>query len=315
MPLVKRVALIGPAEREELQRLAIRIEERGGEAVILDSREDPAIELGPDGERACGIDLGGVCGLYVADLGIRPYAVKTDDGDIDREASRLALAASRRHLVAWNALLTRLSGRAVVVNPPVTHALHGLKAWEAAAYARQGLPVPHTVATGEPGRLLALEPPVPGAGWIRKGLIGGLGYTEPFERPADPAAAETLLAGGPVLVQERIEGGNLRAYVVEREIVGTAEIFSASGDEIDSRRNLKRLRPLRLPPEAEAAVIAAATRWGMSFAAVDLMYDGRRQRWVLLECNSAPFFVTFERLTGIAVSARLAEHLLRGRAS
>jgi len=315
MPLVRRVALIGPTEREELQRLAIRIEERGGEAVILDSREDPAIELTRDGERACGVDLSGVCGLYVADLGIRPYAARMDDGTIDREASRLALAASRRHLATWNALLTRLSSRALVVNPPVTHDLHGLKAWEAAAYARQGLPVPHTVATGEPERLLALTPPTPGGGWIRKGLIGGLGYTETFERPVDMEAAEALLDGGPLLVQERIEGGNLRAYVVDREIVGTAEIFSTSGDEIDSRRNLKRLRPLKLPPDADAAVIAAAARWGMSFAAVDLMYDSRRERWVLLECNSAPFFVGFEKLTGIAVSARLAEHLLKGRTS
>jgi hypothetical protein len=36
---------------------------------------------------------------------------------------------------------------------------------------------------------------------------------------------------------------------------------------------------------------------------------------VLLECNSAPFFVSFERLTGIGVSACLAEHLLTGRAA
>ena len=56
--LMPRIGLIGPADRDELVRLGIRLEERGAEPVVLDSREDPALEYGPGHLRACGQDLG-----------------------------------------------------------------------------------------------------------------------------------------------------------------------------------------------------------------------------------------------------------------
>lgn len=307
---MRRVGLIGPPDRDELIRLAIRIEERDGEAVFLDSRSDPEIEIAPGSVRACGEVLDDLVAAYVADLGIRPYQVTAEDGGPDQEASRSALSASRRHLATWNALLARLATRARIVNPPVTHDLHGLKAWEAAAYARQGLPVPITVATNDPERLVALAAEHPGKQWITKGLIGGLGYTEAFDPPESAAAAQKIVAGGPILVQEKVEGLNLRAYIVNRELVGAAEIISASGEEIDSRRGLKRVKAVELPEEARRHAVAAAARWGMSFAAVDMIFDPAQDRYVLLECNSAPFYVGFERLTGIDVSSRLAAHLL-----
>jgi glutathione synthase/RimK-type ligase-like ATP-grasp enzyme len=310
MRLVRRVGLIGPPDREELIRLAIRIEERGGEAIMLDSREDPAIEIGPSGVRACGMDLSDLSGCYVADLGIRPFVVRRDDGRPDPEASAATLEASRRHLVVWNTLLARLGLEARVVNPPVTHDLHGLKAWEATIYAEKGLPVPITIATSDPETLLDLRRSYPDVRWICKGLIGGLGYTEAFTPPSSRTEAEELLSQGPVLIQERIEGENVRAYVVNAEVVGAAEVISTHGAETDSRRDLKRVRPIELPDRTAEDVVTTARLWGMSFAAVDLMYDPSRRRFMLLECNSAPFFVGFERLTGIEISSRLAEHLL-----
>ena len=86
-----------------------------------------------------------------------------------------------------------------------------------------------------------------------------------------------------------------------------------SGEETDSRRGDIRVRCVELPDEAARAAVATAERWGMIFAAVDFMVDARTGRHIILECNSAPFFVNFERFTGLPITSRLAAYLARER--
>lgn len=306
---MKRVGLIGSPERGEIQRLLIRLEERGAEGVVLDSRKDPAIMLSVNSETACGVELRDFSGFYVADLGIRPPLRYSDDGTIDTAASDAAGTASRRHLAAWNALLERLSARCRVVNPPRTHDLHALKPWEMTVYALDGLPSPWTLATSDARSLLGL-PGEPGREWVRKGMVGGYGYTESFEPPDSPEAAEEAMAGSPCMVQERIQGDNVRAYVLAGRVIGAAEIVPVEGNESDSRRGDFRVRRVELPSEAEGIAVRAAGRWGLQFAAVDFMVHAGTSKYVVLECNSAPFFLNFEQQTGWDVSSRLADHLL-----
>ena len=307
-----RVGLIGPPDREELVRLSIRLEERSAEGVILDSRKDPAIHISPGKEGACGVDLAGITAFYVVDLGLRSPVVRAEDGTLDLDASAKALASSRRHLASWNSLLTHLAMRCPVVNPPQTHDLHSLKPWEVVSYARQGLPVPVTLSTSD-ARALVNAPGAPAEGWIRKGLAGGYGYTEEFTFPDSPGDAREALRLGPVMIQERVVGDNLRAFVLDRVVIGAAEIISRLGEETDTRRGDIRIRRVTLPEEAARVAVAATEHWGMTFAAVDFMIDARTGRYIILECNSAPFFVNFERMTGIPVSSRLADYLVRRR--
>jgi glutathione synthase/RimK-type ligase-like ATP-grasp enzyme len=306
---VKQVALIGPADRKELLRLAIRVEERGGQAIVLDSREDPQIVMTATSEQACGVDLTGVTGVYVADLGIRSPRALTATGEVDIEGSARALAASRRHLATWNALLTRLGDRCPVVNPPRTHDLHFLKPWEMAEYARCGIPIPATISSTDPGYIATLASESATKDWIRKGLVGGYGYTEVFDPAADPKRAQ----GQPLMIQERIEGDNVRVFVLGGSVIGGAEVISRSSGEIDSRRGERRVRKVTVGDETQAAAKAAAELWGMHFAAIDFMRDARSGRHVVLECNSAPFFANFEVLTGLDISGQLADFLV-GRA-
>jgi glutathione synthase/RimK-type ligase-like ATP-grasp enzyme len=303
-----RVGLIGPPGRPEIQRLAMRLEERGAEGVLLDSSVDPRIRVTPDGEEACGLDLKGLRGVYVADLGLRPVFATREDGTVDADASRRNAAASRRHLAAWNALLERLASRTRVVNPPRTHDLHALKPWEAFACDRDGLTVPWTLAASDPAALREL--PHRAGGWIAKGMVGGHGFTESFSAPKTARDAAARLDEAPVLVQERIQGDNLRVYVLGGRTIGSAEIVSIEGDETDSRRGEMRIRRVPLHPEAGRTAVAAARRWGLAFAAVDFMVEARTRRAFLLECNSAPFFLAFEQQTGWDISSRLADYLL-----
>lgn len=307
-----RIGLIGPADRDELVRLGIRLEERGAEPVVLDSRADPALEFGPGHLRVCGEDLSDLRGCYVADLGIRRPYVLDAEGLPDPETSPAALDASRRHLALWNAVLERLSRQGPVVNPPRTHDLHSLKPWEMATYARLGLPAPRTLCTSDPAELLT-PPPSAGGAWVRKGLVGGYSYTEQFTPPADADEAAELLGDGPLQIQERVAGDNLRAFVLDGQVLGAAVVVPAEATETDSRRDTGRVRRVDLPTEAAATAVTAARHWGLTFAAVDFMIDAASGRYLLLECNSAPFFVNFEKQTGLPITAELAGFLVRPR--
>lgn len=310
---MKRIGLIGPPEREELVRLSIRLEERSAEAVILDSGGDPDIRLEPGRESVCGEDVSGFASFYVVDLGLRRTVVRKENGELDVEASRAALAASRRHFAAWNSLLARLALHSTVVNPPLTHDLHSLKPWEAASYEQLDLPVPLTFSTSDARALTALPDNRSGE-WIRKGMAGGYDYTEIFDPPRVLDEARHMLEGGPLMVQERINGDNVRAFVLDGEVIGAAEVITRAGEETDSRRGGIRVRKTELPAHAARDAVAAVKHWGMVFAAVDFMVEARSGRHIILECNSAPFFVNFEKMTGLPVTGRLAD-FLTGRGS
>ena len=307
-----RVGLIGPEDRDEMVRLSIRLEERGAEAVILDGRKDRTIRITPDGESACGVDISDFSAFYVADLALPSPIVQKENGEPDVEESVKALYHSKRYMASWNALLARLEARCTVVNPYRTHDLHALKPWEMSEYSRLGLPIPVTFSTSDADVLMD-SPDTRYGKWINKGMVGGYDYTEAYDPPESIEAAREKLLGGPLMVQERIMGDNLRAFVLDGEMIGAAEVITDSGGETDSRRGDLRVRCVDLPDDAARVAVEAAGRWGMIFAAIDFMVDARTGRYIILECNSAPFFVNFERYTGLPITSRLAAFLARKR--
>jgi glutathione synthase/RimK-type ligase-like ATP-grasp enzyme len=146
---------------------------------------------------------------------------------------------------------------------------------------------------------------------VRKDLVGGSGYTEIFEPPADAAAARAVLKDSAVMVQERIEGDAVRAFVVGERMLVAAEVLTQNFGEVDSRRGNARVRRMELPGKVAEASVAVTRHWGMHFAGVDWMRANGGREWVLLECNSSPFFVELERRTGVDISSNLADLLLR----
>jgi glutathione synthase/RimK-type ligase-like ATP-grasp enzyme len=297
-----RVGLIGSPERKELQRLAIRLDERGAEGVVFDPRGEPRIEMTPTSERLDGVDLARISAFYVADLALPGVRTNTD-GSVDEDSLRV----SQRRLVAWNTLFARLGKRCRIVNPPSTWELHGLKPFENSVHHRLGLRAPWTLATSDPSALLELRRDADA--WITKGLVGGYTYTTPYAPPVELEQARAQLAEAPRMVQERVSGENLRVYVVDGRALGAAEIVPGSPEEVDSRRNTLRVRRVPLPDAARRAALAASSHFGFAFSAVDFLRDTRTGEWVLLECNSAPFFVEYEGTSGIDVSSPLADLL------
>ncbi len=296
-----RVGLLGPPDRLEIGRLSLRLEERGVEPVLLDSRRPPEFEITAGSVRALGEDLLALRGLMVIDLGLPA----TGDGTAE------SVAASRRHLAGWNAALEALEGRVRVVNPPQSHELHGLKPFETLDYQWRGLPVPETVATSSPEGFDRL--PAFTHGTIRKSLVGGLDFTEAVE-DGPTADRERLLAErGAVLIQRRIVGDNVRVFVLDGRVLGAAAIIPANPAATDSRRGESLVRRVKMPVATEQVVLAAVEASGMVFAAVDLMREGASGRDYLLECNSAPFFVAFEKASGFDIASPLADYLAARR--
>lgn len=305
-----RVALIGPSDREEVQRLALRLEERDAEPLLVDTRRPAAIEVGPEGESACGVSFEGVSGVYVADLGLPRPRVADAQGVIDIEGSREALAHSQATWASWRLLLERLARRAAVVNPPASYDVHGLKPFEIAEYLGRGWRAPDTLATDDAAALLALDERGARHGRVRKDLVGGYGFTERSAAPANLDEARERIGAAALMAQERVEGDAVRAFVLAGRVLVSAQILPQDYGEIDSRRGSSRVRRIELDGELCEISKAVAEHWKMSFAGVDWMC-GADGEWVLLECNSAPFFVEFERRTGADIGSALADHLLR----
>jgi glutathione synthase/RimK-type ligase-like ATP-grasp enzyme len=306
-----RVALIGPADRQEIQRLAMRLEERSAESVLVDTRQPAAIRLEGARIEACGASLAGVGAAYVADLGLPKPRAADAEGKVDLAASRAALAHSQATWAAWLTLLERLARHAAVVNAPATYEVHGLKPYEIASYHARGWRAPSTLACDDPAALVALAARPRAHARVRKDLVGGYGYTERLEPSSDPEVARAALRDGALMAQERIEGDAARAFVVGERMVVAAEILTQEFGEVDSRRGNARLRRIQLPGRVAETSVAVTRHWGMDFAGVDWMRADGGREWVLLECNSSPFFVELERLTGVDISSALADHLLR----
>ena len=115
------------------------------------------------------------------------------------------------------------------------------------------------------------------------------------------------------MVQEFVEGDNVRAFVLGGEVIGAAETVSFEGAATDSRRGEIRVSRVTLPEEAARTAVRAAALWGMPYTAVDFMRDEASGRYLLLECNSSPFFVNFERRSGCDISGRIADYLVGRR--
>jgi glutathione synthase/RimK-type ligase-like ATP-grasp enzyme len=306
-----RIALIGPADREEIQRVALRLEERDAEPVIVDTRLAADLRVESGHESACGVSLADVGGVYVASLGLPEPRVVDAQGVIDVEASRAALAHSQATSAAWRVLLERLARRVPVANPPASYEVHGLKPLEIATYLSRGWRAPATIATDDPSALCDVDLASTPHGRVRKDLVGGYGYTELFTRPANADEARAALGGSAVMVQERVQGDAVRTFVVGGRVVVAAEILPQGFGEVDSRRGTARVRRIDAPGEVCELSKAIAEQWGMLFAGVDWMRAAGGSEWVLLECNSSPFFVELERRTGADIAGAIADLLLR----
>ena len=111
-----------------------------------------------------------------------------------------------------------------------------------------------------------------------------------------------------IIVQEFIEeanGKDIRAFVVEGEVVGAME-RSGQGDEF--RSNLHKggvARPIELTAKEKLVAIEAAHLHGLSVAGVDMLISARGP--LIVEVNSSPGLQGIERATGVDIAGKIIE--------
>jgi glutathione synthase/RimK-type ligase-like ATP-grasp enzyme len=191
-----------------------------------------------------------------------------------------------------------------IVNSVSATSLHALKPHQIDAFAEAGVPVPATLATNDPA---AVESFVQSHDAVVYKPVAGGGYAR--EVSATDLTGDRLdtLANAPVQFQERVDGRNLRAFVLDGDVVAAGELQT---DALDYRTDDHDVAPVELDPAVERTVVRATETLDLTFAGVDVI--DTESAFVVLEANPSPMFATFDRLAGTDVAGALAEWLCDG---
>jgi glutathione synthase/RimK-type ligase-like ATP-grasp enzyme len=216
----------------------------------------------------------------------------------------------------WSAALAgamRVAG-GFWVNDPAAEEVARRKLVQLEAARHVGLPVPRTLVTNDPARARAFA-----RGFRAGAIVKCLGSTAEggFTRRLAPRDGwlDDRLRTGPAIVQERVDGLDLRVTIVGREVFAMSLDARAGGDPDDVRVDWEKVsasaRPVRLPEELRRRLLALQRRLGLSYGAIDL----RRRRGgghAFLEVNPGGQWMHAEAATGHPIGAALARLLASG---
>lgn len=303
-------------EDEHALAVSLHLANRGVEPVLLDLARLP--------ERGFSVHLGaGRSGRFVlgaargeADPAAcvsvwwrRPRRPKVPAG-LDEGRSRL-FEAEWRH--ALDGLVRAAPG--FWVNDPLREDAANRKLVQLEAARRAGLPIPRTLVTGVLADARAFARGCR-AGAVLKSLASTVeGGRTRRTGPRDPALAARLVAG-PAILQERVEGLDVRVTAVGRRLFAMSVDARAGGDPDDVRKDFWKAagtaEPVDLPPELARRLLAFLRALGLRYGAMDLRLD-RGGRWAFLEVNPSGQWLHAEAVTGHPITAALARLLARGR--
>ena len=146
-----------------------------------------------------------------------------------------------------------------------------------------------------------LQSKMKGKKWVCKSASGRRSIVESFE------FIESRSRGfiyEPVLIQEYIQGSNIRVHVIENRVF-TVKITSK---KIDYRYDqTTKMETYHLPDNIEKECIAYAKAMHLVFAGIDLIKQG--DHYYILEVNTAPGYHAFEQ-AGDEISHALLDYFI-----
>lgn len=308
------VLVIGSEKRKETSLLSDAVEDRGCEAVTCDVNEWPGDEpltVTADGDDAAfgsRIEYDDVTGAYVdCNRFFRPYDPRFRDR-LEEEFTP-TLNQLREHRAMFNSLCRILDWHGADVVPHHSnHHWHDQKPWQLYLYETIDVPTPDTVFTNDPDEVESFYEAHDRV--VFKPVTGG---ASPRVMTDEDVAEDRLdeLATAPVQFQEYVEGDDVRAYVLDGELVGAiryeSESFSFKLD-VEAGRDVG-VEPVTLSDEVVDTVVRATEQAGLTYAAADvrLQQDGTH---ALLELNQVPVFAAADTEAGQDVAGALAEFLV-----
>ncbi len=178
--------------------------------------------------------------------------------------------------------------------------------------SRAGVGMPKTAFTNNSADVPAMIRQVGGAPVIIKLLEGtqGLGVVLAESEKAAQSVIEAFHnLKARIIVQEFIaesKGADLRAFVVDGEVVGAMRRQGAEGE---FRSNLHRGGVgtlVKLTRSEKAAALLATKALGLGIAGVDMLQSSRGP--LVLEVNSSPGLEGIEKATGLDIAGRIIDY-------
>lgn len=306
------VALIGSPEDPHIEAVVQGLEDKGVDAVVVNTEafpDDFLISLGDkvDGIRVDGRDLARPASVYIRDFYASPLAPFLDVNAEMEQNWRRTMVALREKAQMLFALVGRWGRLGVPIYNPPDPDSRMAKPFQLALLEQAGLPVPATLWTNDPqqvrefaaGRRIAYKP-----------IAGGAATRE---LQAEDLTDERLgkLSGAPVTFQELLSGDNFRVYCLDGRVVACLRITS---EAIDFRQNEEIVEETVLPDEVLGRCLKAADVLGLRWTGMDLRDDGNGTL-KFLELNSSPMFLGFDARAGTNVLGALVDALAGHAAS
>ncbi|MDQ0230373.1 ATP-grasp domain-containing protein [Metabacillus malikii] len=214
-----------------------------------------------------------------------------------------AYSAERERYAAWLSWLKTApyQGR-TIINPVDTLLIHFAKPYHLEVLRAADIPVPKTLVTGNPSKLLEFSK---GRKLIYKPVAGGALCRLLTDEDKDPERLKTLV-NAPVQFQEYIEGDDIRVFVLGGKVIAS---FLVEGEGIDYREKTTSVKPFPLTKEISNLCIRACHALGLTFSGVDLKLrpDGSV---VCIECNPSPMFEGFDQVAPVSIVSQLAAYLI-----
>ncbi|ARS90362.1 ATP-grasp domain-containing protein [Natrarchaeobaculum aegyptiacum] len=310
------VLLLGPRSDPQLTAVERELEGRHVETHVWDAddwpgdgalsmrQRGPDVRLEVDGTVVDGTDVHTV---YLRNFALNPRLPEYRDELEERPYS--LLNQLREHQAVLESMLYVLDRRGVrMVNPLESQGVHTRKPWQLSQLAAADVPVPETLTTSDPGAVRAFADRLEQI--VYKPVSGG-GHAATLEVDDLSDGRLSLLANSPVQFQERVEGDDVRIFVVDGEAVAAARIISEELDYRAADHDVERIPRAELADGITEDAVTAADTLGLSFAGVDVVVgdDGHR----VLEANPSPMFAAFDERAGTDVAGALAA-LLAGPA-
>jgi glutathione synthase/RimK-type ligase-like ATP-grasp enzyme len=113
----------------------------------------------------------------------------------------------------------------------------------------------------------------------------------------------------PIMLQRFVSGAGVRAYVVGGEVVGAVLITQSKG-YVYNRFDATNISPMELPEDVKRMCVTASKAVEMQFCSLDLIRDSGGEHYVI-DCNDRAAFAAVEEKTGLPISKKLAELLIR----
>ncbi len=306
----KRIGIIGRHNDADVRQLKTAVEDRGGEARVIDLALFPSVVRGSislDGPIFDGMPLlefnafyirrlAAVWNLPVEDIDQRQW----DDlyGKFNDYVDNLRAAHSFRISLA-----RILCAEKLVINPYHSWAYHHLKLHQYWVLKEHGFRIPRLMAGNN---YFDLKHFLAGGRSVAKPAVTG-----PVQL-VDETSLEshrTSLRERPVIYQQFVKGMSIRAFVLGDKVIAACELPRKEW-EVDASERIEHMKKIDLPERVQREVVRAAATLDMVFSGVDLQYDEAGGEFYFLECNNAPYFRPYDTLVDAGIGGRLADYLL-----